>query len=124
MESQYSELMGRELPVEQISHGWPDCRIYYFWSEMSPFVDYKELIRTYSKQPQEVKLARLYGIPSKAMEGDSLSSTERPMSSPMNESPSSPTLDSRLPATSYAIPAEVNLGLQSGQALCETEQFT
>ena len=69
VESQYSELMGRELPVEQISHGWPDCRIYYFWSEMSPFVDYKELIRTYSKQPQEVKLARLYGIPSKAMEG-------------------------------------------------------
>ena len=69
VESQYSELMGRELPIEQISHGWPDCRIYYFWSEMSPFVDYKELIRTYSKQPQEVKLARLYGIPSKAMEG-------------------------------------------------------
>ncbi len=69
VESQYSELMGRELPLEQISHGWPDCRIYYFWSEMSPFVDYKELIRTYSKQPQEVKLARLYGIPSKAMEG-------------------------------------------------------
>ena len=69
VESQYSELMGRELPTEQISHGWPDCRIYYFWSEMSPFVDYKELIRTYSKQPQEVKLARLYGVPSKAMEG-------------------------------------------------------
>jgi hypothetical protein len=69
VESRYSELMGRELPVEQISTNWPDCRIYYFWSEMSPFVDYNELIRTYSKQPQEVKLARLYGIPSKAMEG-------------------------------------------------------
>ena len=69
VESKYSELLGRELPVEQVSMNWPDCRIYYFWSEMSPFVDYKELVRTYSKQPQEVKLARLYGIPSKSFEG-------------------------------------------------------
>jgi hypothetical protein len=69
VETRYSELMGRELPVEQVSVNWPNCRIYYFWSEMSPFVDYSELIRTYSKQTQEVKLARLYGIPSKAMEG-------------------------------------------------------
>ena len=67
--SKYSALMDKELPLEQVSSNWPDCRIYYFWSEMSPFVDYTELIRTYSKQPQEVKLARLYGIPSKSFEG-------------------------------------------------------
>ena len=67
--SKYSALLDKELPLEQVSANWPDCRIYYFWSEMSPFVDYKELIRTYSKQPQEVKLARLYGIPSKSFEG-------------------------------------------------------
>ena len=69
VDKKYSELLGRELPIEQVSANWPDCRIYYFWSEMSPFVNANELIRTYSKQPLEVKLARLYGIPSKAVEG-------------------------------------------------------
>jgi hypothetical protein len=69
VKKKYSKLLGRELPIEQVSANWPDCRIYYFWSEMSPFVNANELIRTYSNQPQEVKLARLYGIPSKAMEG-------------------------------------------------------
>lgn len=69
VKTKYSSLLNRELPIEQVSANWPDCRIYYFWSEMSPFVNANELIRTYSKQPLEVKLARLYGIPSKAMEG-------------------------------------------------------
>ena len=67
--TRYSELLQRELPIEQISANWPDCRIHYFWSEKTPFIDYKELVRTYSKQPMEVKLARLYGIPSKSFEG-------------------------------------------------------
>ena len=69
VEKRYSELLGRDLPIEQVSANWPDCRIHYFWSEDSPFIDGKELVRTYSKQPLEVKLARLYGIPSKAVEG-------------------------------------------------------
>ncbi len=69
VKKKYSKLLDRELPIEQVSANWPDCRIYYFWSEMSPFVNANELIRTYSKQPLEVKLARLYGIPSKAVEG-------------------------------------------------------
>ena len=69
VKTKYSSLLDRELPIEQVSANWPDCRIYYFWSEMSPFVNSNELIRTYSKQPLEVKLARLYGIPSKAVEG-------------------------------------------------------
>ena len=69
VKTKYSSLLNRELPIEQVSANWPDCRIYYFWSEMSPFVNANELIRTYSKQPLEVKLARLYGIPSKAVEG-------------------------------------------------------
>ena len=67
--TRYSELLQRELPIEQVSANWPDCRIHYFWSEQTPFVDYKELVRTYSRQSQEVKLARLYGIPSKSFEG-------------------------------------------------------
>ncbi len=69
VKTKYSSLLNRELPIEQVSANWPDCRIHYFWSEMSPFVNANELIRTYSKQPLEVKLARLYGIPSKAVEG-------------------------------------------------------
>ena len=67
--TRYSELLQRELPIEQISANWPDCRIHYFWSEKTPFIDYRELVRTYSKQPLEVKLARLYGIPSKSFAG-------------------------------------------------------
>ena len=69
VKTKYSSLLDRELPIEQVSANWPDCRIHYFWSEMSPFVNANELIHTYSKQPLEVKLARLYGIPSKAVEG-------------------------------------------------------
>ena len=67
--TRYSELLQRELPVEQISANWPDCRIHYFWTQDSPFIDGHELVRTYAKQPQEVKLARLYGIPSKSFQG-------------------------------------------------------
>ncbi len=67
--TRYSDLLQRDLPVEQISANWPDCRIHYFWTQDSPFVDGAELIRTYSKQPLETKLARLYGIPSKSFEG-------------------------------------------------------
>lgn len=69
VKTRYSEIMGRELPTEQICKNWPNCRIYYFWTEDSPFIDGKELINTYARQPQEVKLARLFGIPSKAVEG-------------------------------------------------------
>ena len=31
--SKYSALMDKELPTEQVSANWPDCRIYYFWSQ-------------------------------------------------------------------------------------------
>lgn len=67
--TRYSELLQRELPVEQISANWPDCRIHFFWTQDNPFIDGYELVRTYAKQPQEVKLARLYGIPSKSFQG-------------------------------------------------------
>ena len=66
VEKRLQQVIGRELPVEQISANWPDCRIYNWWSEDSPFIDSDELVRTYSKQPLEIKLARLYGIPSKS----------------------------------------------------------
>tara|TARA_Y100001973_G_scaffold104566_1_gene174793 strand:+ start:529 stop:2217 length:1689 start_codon:yes stop_codon:yes gene_type:complete len=67
--TRYSELLQRELPVEQISANWPDCRIHFLWTQDNPFIDGQELVRTYSKQPLETKLARLYGIPSKSFEG-------------------------------------------------------
>ena len=67
--TRYSDLLQRELPVEQISANWPDCRIHFLWTQDNPFIDGYELVRTYAKQPQEVKLARLYGIPSKSFQG-------------------------------------------------------
>ena len=65
VESRYSEYLGMDLPIEQVSANWEGCRIHYFWSEDNPFFDSKELRKAYSKQPLEVKQARLYGVPSK-----------------------------------------------------------
>ena len=65
VESRYSDYLGMDLPVEQISANWEGCRIHYFWSEDNPFFDSKELRKAYSKQPLEVKQARLYGVPTK-----------------------------------------------------------
>ena len=69
IETRYSDLVGKELPVEQVSKNWPDCRIYNWWSQDTPFIDSDELVKTYAKQPLEIKLARLYGIPSKSFHG-------------------------------------------------------
>ena len=68
VKSRYSEYLGMELPVEQISANWEGCRIHYFWSEDNPFFDSKELRKAYSKQPLEVKQARLYGVPTKVFQ--------------------------------------------------------
>ena len=48
--------MGRELLLNRYLQISTDCRIYYFWSEDTPFVNASELVRTYSKQPHEVNL--------------------------------------------------------------------
>ncbi len=69
IETRYSDLIGKELPVEQVSRNWPDTRIYYWWTQSTPFIPSEDLVKTYSKQPLEVKLARLYGIPSKSFHG-------------------------------------------------------
>ena len=68
VESRYSEYLGMDLPIEQISANWEGCRIHYFWSEDNPFFDSKELRKAYSKQPLEVKQARLYGVPTKVFQ--------------------------------------------------------
>ena len=54
--SRYSEYLGMELPVEQISANWEGCLIHYFWSEDNPFFDSKELRKAYSKQPLDCLL--------------------------------------------------------------------
>ena len=69
IETRYSKLIGKELPVEQVCRNWPDTHIYYWRTAATPFIDGEDLIKTYSKQPLEVKLARLYGIPSKSFHG-------------------------------------------------------
>jgi hypothetical protein len=66
LESRYSDYMGMELPVMQRSKQWSNCAIYYFWSEDNIFIPHDELFDSYQGQPLEVKLARLYGIPSKS----------------------------------------------------------
>ena len=68
VETRYSEYLGMDLPIEQESANWEGCRIHYFWSEDNPFFDSKELRKAYSKQPLEVKQARLYGVPSKVFQ--------------------------------------------------------
>lgn len=65
IESRHSEYMGEELPIMQESKNWPGVAIFYFWSEDNPFHPYWELQESYQNQPREVKLARLYGIPTK-----------------------------------------------------------
>jgi len=65
VKSRYSEYLGMDLPVEQVSANWDNCRIHYFWSEDNPFFDSGELRRAYGKQPLEVKQARLFGVPTK-----------------------------------------------------------
>jgi hypothetical protein len=125
VKTKYSSLLNRELPIEQVSANWPDCRIYYFWSEMSPFVNANELIRTYSKQPLEVKLARLYGIPSKAVSrGVSQNLTERPMSYPMRRFHLFRMMEYQSPATSLLIQVAQSLGFVSGRESCGMEAFT
>jgi len=63
--TRYSEYLGMDLPVEQLSANWEGCRIHYLWSEDNPFFNWEELRKSYSKQTLEVKLARLYGVPKK-----------------------------------------------------------
>jgi hypothetical protein len=101
VKTRYSEIMGRELPTEQICKNWPNCRIYYFWTEDSPFIDGKELINTYSRQPQEVKLARLFGIPSKAIEGRFPKFTRETNVIPHETIPT--IIDSTIPCTKYFV---------------------
>ena len=68
IETRYSEYLGMDLPIEQESANWEGCRIHYFWSEDNPFFDSHELRKAYSKQPLEIKQARLYGVPSKVFQ--------------------------------------------------------
>jgi hypothetical protein len=101
VKTRYSEIMGRELPTEQICKNWPNCRIYYFWTEDSPFIDGKELINTYARQPQEVKLARLFGIPSKAVEGRFPKFTRETNVVPHETIPT--IIDPTIPSTKYFV---------------------
>ena len=68
LERRWSHYMREELPVMQESKAWKNCAIYYFWSEDNIFIPHDELFDTYRGQPPEVKLARLFGIPSKSMD--------------------------------------------------------
>lgn len=68
LERRHSEYMGEDLPVMQESRNWKNCAIYYFWSEDNLFIPHDELFETYRGQPPAVKLARLFGLPSKSLD--------------------------------------------------------
>lgn len=61
----YSKIINRKLPIEQTSGGFPNCKILYFWSQDNPFIDSNEIVKQYSNSPIDVKLARLFGIPTR-----------------------------------------------------------
>tara|TARA_R110000772_G_scaffold76331_5_gene164962 strand:- start:291 stop:2033 length:1743 start_codon:yes stop_codon:yes gene_type:complete len=65
IQTRFSELLGRDLPYVQEFDTWGKGVIYYMWSEDNPYINYKLLEDKFKNQPEEVKLARLYGIPTK-----------------------------------------------------------
>ena len=65
LKSRFSDKVNKDLPIEQESFNWPNCRIQYFWTEDNPFST-GDLFIDYKNKPIEYKLARWYGIPTKA----------------------------------------------------------
>lgn len=66
METRFCPDIGRELPTLQKCKGWPDTYIHYWWTEDNPFIDSQEIVKSYSNRSANVRLARLYGIPTKS----------------------------------------------------------
>ena len=63
----YSPIAEREIPYEMTSTKWDSCKIVHFWSQDNPFESYENLYKRYSGQSTAHQIARLHGIPEKAM---------------------------------------------------------
>lgn len=66
LRKRYSSLMKREIPYAEESLSRVGTRIYYFWTEDNPFIPTKTFLKDLSGRPDEEKLARAHGIPTKA----------------------------------------------------------
>jgi len=57
----YSELLGEELPYEQISKNRSRCKIWYFWTKDNPYIP-PDMLDDLKTRPKEEQLARAHGI--------------------------------------------------------------
>jgi hypothetical protein len=66
LESRYSDLVGKQVPVLQESISRPGALIHYFWTSDNPFLDEKEFRQKLEGRSEDEILARAHGIPTKA----------------------------------------------------------
>ena len=66
LSKRYSSLMGRDIPYAEESLSRSGMRIYYFWTEDNPFISTKQFLKDLKTRPDDEKLARAHGIPTKA----------------------------------------------------------
>lgn len=62
----HSDLVGRNLPVEQVCTNRDRARIVYFWTQDNPFIETQEFLQGLMKRPIEERLAKAHGIPTNA----------------------------------------------------------
>lgn len=66
LKKRYSSLMEREIPYSEESLSRAGMRLYYFWTEDNPFIPTKQFLKDLKGRPDDEKLARAHGIPTKA----------------------------------------------------------
>ena len=66
LEKRFGSLVGKELPVMQKSLSRSRTLITYFWTQDNPWIDQASMIKDLEVRPTEEKLARAYGIPTRA----------------------------------------------------------
>lgn len=67
LETRYSPLVKRKIPVLQESLSRPGALIHYFWTEDNVFIDVDEFRSKLRGRPEDEVLARAHGIPTKAI---------------------------------------------------------
>ena len=66
LETRYASLVGKRVPYLQESLSRSRTLISYFWSSDNPWIPQADLINDLKLRPTEEKLARAYGIPTRA----------------------------------------------------------
>lgn len=66
LSKRYSSLLKKEIPYAEESLSRSGMRLCYFWTEDNPFIPTKQFLKDLSSRPDDEKLARAHGIPTKA----------------------------------------------------------